>query len=234
MIPFPVPNTKLSARKMQAQAGRIPHPPTLQAKHMNETPSVLTTKPVLISEKIVPATNITDPSYPGQSRIRQIKDSPYYKITHEQYYDATGKRGFYVSHTGSVAKKFTKSVYRGASSETIETAGTTLRATATMERNASVEIDFLTVEAKNQLQLEATYEQSKTSTTSNVKRNSYTYEWTWPAGTQIALVLYQLIDRYTITRYDGTVVGHPMEVVNDAAGLEKSYNSGGFKLPEPK
>ncbi len=225
LVAAPGEKAKPSVQPGQHQPGEIPGAPEITA--WNQAPPERSPL-YLVGEMTLPAVLVNDGGF--SDKIQQVDTTPYYVLSRHQYWDRSSGRGFYQQYEEAIERthKYTLKVglTEKQSSEIERTL--TIKITEKGEFNldiggevSGVKLGFkgassIQQEFTNQLRVKTTTE--TTSVTEETKEVTVKI----PPGKH-ARVLYTLVDRYTLKRYDGAQIGE-WEVVSKTDTDEQSFS----------
>jgi len=151
----------------------------------------------LVSEELISAAAVLDPTYGPTGRIQQAIDSPFYIISRHRYY----KRG----QLGQYPQALKIKNRTGIESEKFRSAGFSLGVEAKQETKAGVEVKKVKLEASRSITLRAAYEELETF--SQKAQTMTEVDLEVPAedlGFPYRWAHYQLVDKYTISKMVGS------------------------------
>jgi hypothetical protein len=173
------------------------------------------TQPRLVAETAIPATFVSDPAY--SDKVEQIRRSPYYVLSREQYWDRRGSRGHYYEHDGH--RKVTRevTVKFGMSETTSRSIESTLGITVSVsgEFKYGGASSAIKSELAHQLQVKTAQETRLTTE----REEKYTAEI--PAQ-RFVYALWSMIDSYRLVDTNGNTI-QSWEVVLDGTSISDGY-----------
>jgi hypothetical protein len=173
------------------------------------------TRPRLVAETAIPATFVSDPAH--SDKVEQIRRSPYYVLSREQYWDRRGSRGHYYEHDGhrTITKEVT--VKLGMSETTSQSIETTLG----IKVSASGDFKYggATAGIESELARELKVKTSQETNITVEREEKYTAEI--PAE-RFVYAVWSMIDSYKLADMKGNPVG-AWEVVLDGTAISDGY-----------
>jgi hypothetical protein len=235
LVAVPGEKPKPSVQPGQYQPGQIPGAPEITA--WNQAPPERSDF-YLIGEMTVPAVLVNDGAFSG--KIPQVETTPYYVLSRHQYWDRSSGRGFYNQYEEAAVRtqKYTLKV------------GTTEKQSSEIERTLTIKItekgDFnfevggevsgVKLGFKGSSSIQREFEDKlrvKASTeTTSVTEETREVTIQIPPGKH-ARVMWTLVDRYTLRRYDGTQLGM-WEVASKTVTDEQDFSPPIIPSPPPK
>ncbi len=183
---------KVAGRKAYVP-GKVPLPAPLTSVRA----PVLASERYLISETLMPATVVNDPSF--STKIDQVNTSPYYYLIREQYYKPTAvllPPGKDQTTSITITVSFTSSEIQ----QITNTVGWSLDYTiSAKEGDASAALKFQYQQSTERMKKESS-EHSKT------KKSEETVSWKSPSKLNTRIVIWQLMDVFTIWDGNGSKV----------------------------
>jgi hypothetical protein len=176
----------------------------------------------------VPAVLVNDGAFSG--KIPQVETTPYYVFSRHQYWDRSSGRGFYNQYEEAIERthKYTLKVglTEKQSSEIERTLTIKITEKGDFSFNVDGEVSGVKLGFKGSSSIQREFEDKlrvKTSTeTTSVTEETREVTVNIPPGKH-ARVMWTLVDRYTLKRYDGTQIG-VWEVASKTDTDEQSFS----------
>jgi Bacterial Ig-like domain/Insecticidal Crystal Toxin, P42 len=225
LVAAPGEKAKPAVQPGQYQPGQIPVAPRIT--EWGQAPPERSPL-YLIGEMTVPAVLVNDGGFSG--KIPQVETSPYYVLSRHQYWDRSSGRGAYRQYEEALERsdKYVLKVgFEATQSSQIEhTLSTkiTEKGEFSFKLGGTVSGIELGVTGTASIQREFTEQLKVTTSTETTSMTEETKEVAVkiPPGKH-ARVLWTRVDRYTLRRLDGTLIGD-WEVVSKSDTDEQSYS----------
>lgn len=160
------------------------------------------TDPALIGEVFLPYFLVGD----TLSRVAAIKQTPYYRLTRHQFWAKTGQFNF-----SGPAQTREFQVKQGLTKQE----SVAMEKTISMSLSGTYNIFKLDKLAASFTQaISAGLKVTTTETTTESTETTFTRRVEYKGGPEILFAEYVLVDRYTLSRTDGTVINRPWESKN--------------------
>ena len=212
---------KISAGKTVYVNNRIPYP---KFNEGNIEGGLTRGESYIISEDLIPATLVDDSQY--SSKIDQIKSSPYYYLVRRQYYMPNPifiPPGGKSTYTAEMDYSFSSS-----SVNQIEQ-----KVSWGIEASVGVEYEGATASLKTQYENSKSYLNRSENNTSQKNKITRTVELASPATRDFIVVVWQLMNEYTLYDFNGNAVdGSKWE--SEETKYQVSYPTLPFQLKEDK
>jgi hypothetical protein len=235
LVAVPGEKPKPSVQPGQYQPGQIPGAPEITA--WNQAPPERSDF-YLIGEMTVPAVLVNDGAFSG--KIPQVETTPYYVLSRHQYWDRSSGRGFYNQYEEAAVRtqKYTLKVGTTAKQSSEIERTLTIKITEKGDFNFDVggEVSGVKLGFKGSSSIQREFEDKlrvKASTeTTSVTEETREVTIQIPPGKH-ARVMWTLVDRYTLRRYDGTQLGM-WEVASKTVTDEQDFSPPNIPSPPPK
>lgn len=170
-----------------------------------------TTTPVIVGQTLLPYFVVED----SLSRDIAINSSPYYKLTHEQYW----KQLYQIELSGQLGREKQETYKYGMT----RIKRRSMERTVKMEMKADFAFKFLpflkslSSSVTSELKVTESFEEK------SVEEREKTETITYAGEDRVALAKYAVVSRFSLTRDDGIKVGEDWEVLNAQVFIEESF-----------